>query len=63
MQDDIASFLSFQVRRAGESGDSEATLAQLRNFLELERQAKLDSIESASDKGNVRTLPFLRAVQ
>jgi len=62
MQEDIASFLSFQIRRSTESGDTEQAMAQLRQYLELEREAKSSSATSGSEPSNLRRFPHLRAV-
>jgi hypothetical protein len=62
MQDEIASFLSFQIRRSSESGDTEQAMTQLRQFLELERESKCSSMERGQEPANVRKFPGLRAV-
>lgn len=62
MQEQVASFLSFQIRRSTESGDAELAMAQLRQYLEMERAAKVASSE-LSEGTNVRRLPArLRSV-
>ncbi|HEY9773474.1 MAG TPA: hypothetical protein V6C81_06665 [Planktothrix sp.] len=63
MQDDLASFLSFQIRRAAQSGDADAAQAKLKQYLELERQAIANRCQPASELSNLRTLPLMRAVQ
>ncbi len=62
MQDDIASFISFQVRRSAENGDVEQAMAQMRRFLELERESKSEINEGGSEPQMVRRLPGLRVV-
>lgn len=54
---DVANFLSFQIRRSTENGDTEEAMAQLRRYLELERESKLGTQEESS---NVRKLPIVR---
>jgi hypothetical protein len=62
MQEQVASFLSFQIRRSTESGDAELAMAQMRQYLELERAAKVASTELGAST-NVRRLPArLRSV-
>jgi hypothetical protein len=61
MQEDVVSFLAFQMRRGTESGDNEAAMQKLRQFLELERESKLRGLDSEQDGGRVRRLPGLRA--
>ncbi len=63
MQEEMANFLTFQMRRAAQTGDSVAAMDQLQKFLELERRSKSARLDQAADLSNVRTLPLMRAVQ
>jgi len=60
MQEEVASFIAFQVRRATEHGDTELAMTKMRQFLELEREAK--SSQPGSDSSNVRRFPALRGI-
>lgn len=62
MQEEIASFISAQVRRSTESGDMEGAVERLRQFLELERESKMTSLEARQEPRKVRAFPALRAV-
>ena len=59
---EVADFLSFQVRRSTESGDSEAALDTMKKFLELEREAKLVPSPSSDEASNVKLFPWLMPV-
>lgn len=62
MQDEIASFLSFQVRRSTESGNAELAMAQMQRFLELERESKARLADGGADQNSVLILSRLRAI-
>jgi hypothetical protein len=62
MQEEVASFLAFQIRRATEKGDTEQAMAQMRTFLELEREAK-NPERSGAVRMQVRKLSGLRAIK
>ena len=57
MQDDIASFISFQVRRSAENGDVDRLWRKCVRFLELERESKSEVNEGGSEPQMVRRLP------
>jgi Flp pilus assembly protein TadD len=59
MFQDVSSLLNFQIRRATENGDSEEAMAQLRRFLELERESKLRA-QDGQGASNVRNFPKVR---
>ena len=61
MFQDVASFLTFQIRRSTENGDTEQAMAQLKRFLELEREMKLGAQDSLG-ANNLRKLPIVRTV-
>jgi len=56
MPEEIASFLRHQIRRSTECGDSEQAMAQLRKFLELEREAKAGALEGSSEPARINRL-------
>jgi len=62
MQEEVISFLAFQMRRSSESGDNASAAAQLRQFLELERESKVRAMDSDQDGRNVRRFPGLRSI-
>lgn len=53
MPEEIASFLRYQIRRSTERGDSENAMAQLRQFLEREREAKAAALEPAAEPAKI----------
>lgn len=60
---ETSSFLNIQVRRSTESGDTEQAMAQMRRFLELERETRMSAINRANERfSNVRKLPVMKAV-
>ncbi|MGH9551507.1 MAG: hypothetical protein ACRD3W_19125 [Terriglobales bacterium] len=63
MHEELTSFLQHQIRRSTDSGDTERAMMQLRQFLEMERQAKCDGAESSGERmSNVRKFPRMRSI-
>jgi hypothetical protein len=60
---ETSSFLNIQIRRSTESGDTEQAMAQMRRFLELEREIRNSALTKATESfSNVRKLPVLKTV-
>jgi glutaredoxin-related protein len=55
----IPDLLKSQIKRATENGDSEEAMAQMKRFLEMERQHKKPENERHQ---NLRTFPALKLV-
>jgi hypothetical protein len=56
MQEEIASFLRHQIRRSTECGDTEKAMAQLRLFLEREREVKANTLDGATEPAKISRL-------
>jgi hypothetical protein len=56
MQEEIASFLRYQIRRSTECGDTEKAMSQLKQFLEREREVKAAALDSAPEPAKIRRL-------
>lgn len=63
MQEEVASFLRMQLCRSAETGDMQEAAAQLRRFLELERNAHAASLDLRGADQKIRNMPRLRAVK
>lgn len=60
---DTTSFLNNQIRRSTKSGDTDKAMAQMRRFLELERETRQSALTRATESlSNVRKLPVLKAL-
>ena len=60
---ETSSFLNTQIRRSTESGDTEQAMAQMRRFLELERETRMSALAKATESfSNVRKLPVMKAI-
>lgn len=60
---ETSSFLNSQIRRSTKSGDTEQAMAQMRRFLELERQTRSSALARATESfSNVRKLPVMKAL-
>jgi hypothetical protein len=60
---ETSSFLNSQIRRSTKSGDTDAAMAQMRRFLELERQTRSSALNKATESfSNVRKLPVMKAI-
>jgi len=61
MFNQIQDLLKSQIKRSTEAGDSEEAMAQLKRFLEMERQHKKPENERNQIQ-NLRTFPALKLV-